>query len=63
MATVTLKLTPAQAKVVYNVIDGQLDAGACEGGNTEEESEALSRVADMLLKQRDKWKSIKLQAG
>ena len=54
---VTLKLTPAQARVVWATLDGQLDAGACKDGNTEFESNALNEVVGHLYKQLDKWKS------
>ena len=60
---ITISLTPAQAKVIYNVIDGALDAGACEGGNTAQEQRALAAVSMKLLDKRDLWRGVKLQEG
>ena len=38
---VSISLTADQWRWVYGVLDGQLDAGACEGGNYEVETDAL----------------------
>lgn len=53
---ITLKLTPIQAKVVFNTLDGQGDAGACEGGNTKTEARAIEDVMTKLLKHHDDWR-------
>ena len=59
-STVSLKLTPKQAKILWGVVDGAQDAGSCEDGLTQEEHRALERVIDQLLDQHDKWKGVKL---
>lgn len=53
---ITLTLTPEEAKVVYNTCDGQADAGACKGGNTPVEGDALVSVMNKLDKHRAKWR-------
>lgn len=60
---VRLDLTPIQARIVFNVLDSQADAGACEGGNTPQEARALSEVMDKLLKHHAQWKGVKLDPG
>jgi hypothetical protein len=62
-ADVTLKLTPIQAKVLFNTVDGAADAGACEGGNTPQEAEALTDIMSKLLKQHGKWRDTQLTKG
>lgn len=57
----TISLTPAEAKIVFNTLDGQADAGACEGGNTEQESEALNSVMHKLLAKHSKWRNVILE--
>ena len=57
---VRLDLTPIQARIVFNVLDGQVDAGACEGGNTPQERRALGEVMDKLLKNHAQWKHVRL---
>lgn len=61
--SITITLTPIQAKILWNTIDGALDAGACEDGCTEQESTALEQINDKLIKHLEKWKTIRLIAG
>lgn len=56
---ITLTLTPYQARVLWGVIDGAMDAGACEGGLEPKESDALNAIDDKLLKHHSKWKGAK----
>ena len=56
--TTSLKLTPYQARVLWGIIDGAADAGACSGGLEPREHEALESINNQLLKQHDKWKSV-----
>lgn len=58
---VMLKLTPRQARVLWAVIDGAADAGACSdgSGNTPAETRALAQISHKLLEQRVKWSSAK----
>lgn len=56
---ITITLSPYQARVLWGVIDGAMDAGACEGGLEPEESEALNAIDDKLLKHHPKWKDAK----
>lgn len=56
MAKITITLTPYQAKILWGVVDGAADAGACEGGNTQQETDALIAVTDKLLDHHEKWK-------
>lgn len=63
MTLITLKLTPTEAKILWNVVDGASDAGACDGGNTEQETDALSDISSKLLKQHSKWKDVPLDKG
>jgi hypothetical protein len=60
---ITIKLTPIQAKVLWNTVDGASDAGACEGGCTPQEARALNAISDKLIKHHDKWKSVRLDQG
>ncbi len=53
---ITLSLTPYQAKILWGVVDGAADAGACQGGNSERETAALVRIGDLLINNRAKWK-------
>lgn len=55
MNTVTIKLTPYQARVLWNVIDGAADAGACEGGLDEGEANALEEVSEKSLSKHRLW--------
>jgi len=57
--SITIKLTPYQARVLWGVVDGAIDAGACADGLTRRESNALNSVTDKLLKQHAKWKGVK----
>lgn len=49
---ITFSVTPRQARIVWGVIDGHMDAasGNFEGAMTEEEREALAPVALAFLK-------------
>ena len=44
-----VSLTKREARIVWGLLDGAMDAGACAGGLTEEEQGAAQRVADALL--------------
>ena len=44
----TIKLTHAQALLVWGILDGVADAGSCEGGLTKEDHDAVSAVVDQL---------------
>lgn len=46
----SISLSKREAKIVWGLLDGALDAGACPGGLTQEEARATSRVADALLR-------------
>lgn len=50
----TIKLTAREAHIVRGFLDGCLDAGACEGGITPEERDALLKVADALAAWEEK---------
>lgn len=52
---ITLKLTPRQARILWAILDGQADAGACEGGNRPEEARAIASMTGKLNAQIDKW--------
>lgn len=58
MKTVNIKLTPRQALVLFNIIDGAADAGACDDGLYPDEARALQQVQDKLLAQHTLWKSV-----
>lgn len=45
---IKLTLTPLEAAMIWNLVDGQSDAGACEGGNTPSETKALHSLSDKL---------------
>jgi len=49
MAHVVLKLTPRQAKLLWDIVDGAADAGACDDGLTAQEQRTLSQISDKLL--------------
>lgn len=49
MGHVILRLTPRQAKLLWGVIDGAADAGACEGGLTAQEQRTLEQITTKLL--------------
>ncbi|MFY3079776.1 hypothetical protein ACOTF2_06985 [Achromobacter xylosoxidans] len=46
---VTLKLTDAEARIIYANADGWLDAGA-DGGLTQPEKDALRKLCDLIRK-------------
>lgn len=46
---ITLRLTAYQRKVLSEIVDGALDAGACKGGLTKLESNALTSVFMRLI--------------
>lgn len=50
---ITLRLTPYQRKVLSQVVDGALDAGACKDGLSKLESNALSSVFERLIGVRE----------
>lgn len=60
---ITIKLTPIQAKILFNTIDGAADAGACVGGNTPTETEAYETIMRKLLVYHNKWKNVQLEKG
>lgn len=51
MTVTTIKLSPKEALIIWKIIDGALDAGACEDGLTENENNALEKASDQLIKQ------------
>ncbi len=57
-----IDLTPIQAKVLFNTIDGASDAGSCDDGCTKQELRAMAQIMDKLLRQHDAWKSVKLES-
>lgn len=57
MSNITLKLTPLQARILWGVVDGAADAGACDGGLEPHEATALNQITDKLLRHHSKWKS------
>lgn len=61
MAGISITLTPVQARILYNTIDGASDAGACEDGNTPQEAEALEEISGKLLRHYSKWKGVHLE--
>lgn len=63
MVKVSLTLTPEQAKILFNCIDGAADAGACEGGNTQQETRALQEVSEKLRRQQAKWLNTRLESS
>ena len=44
-----VSLTDREARLLWGFIDGCADAGACEGGNTKEEADALTKMTFALL--------------
>lgn len=60
---IKLTLTPTQAKILFNVVDGASDAGACEGGCTPQEQRALGQIMTKLLDRHDAWKDVRLDKG
>lgn len=63
MSEITIKLTPAQARILWGVVDGAADAGACDGGLEPHEAAALNQITDKLLRHHDKWKHSPLAAS
>lgn len=59
---ITITLTPVQAKVLFNTIDGAADAGSCADGCTPQELEALADISQKLLQKRANWITTKLKA-
>lgn len=49
MPHVILKLTPRQAKLVWDILDGAADAGACADGLTPMERRTIEQVTNKLL--------------
>lgn len=62
-AQIKISISPESAFVLWGVIDGALDAGACEGGLEPYEREALLSVTEKLLKKHDLWKSASPKSG
>lgn len=60
---IKIELTAIQAKVLFNVVDGAADAGACEDGNTRQEARALQQITEKLLARLDAWKAVQLDKG
>lgn len=54
---IRLVLTPRQALILWQTIDGAADAGACDGGLLPHESRALEQINAKLLDQHAKWKA------
>ncbi len=46
---ITIRLTAYQRKVLWGVVDGAADAGACEGGLSPGERSALNIISEKLL--------------
>ena len=47
---ISIRLTADEWRWVYGVLDGQLDAGACEGGNYQVERDALFTAARKIMR-------------
>jgi len=47
---ISIRLTADQWRWVHGVLDGQLDAGACEGGNYSVERDALRACATKIMR-------------
>lgn len=60
---ITINLTPIQARILWAVVYGASDAGACEGGNTPQEAKALNQITDKLVKHHSKWKDVEVDKG
>jgi hypothetical protein len=54
---VLIRLTPEQAQIVMLNADGWLDAGACKGGLSQEEREALKSLCEQINTQLAKGAS------
>lgn len=50
----TIMLTPDEASLVWGLLDGQMDAGACEGGLSKAEHDACGKVCDALIRHSQK---------
>lgn len=48
---ITVRLTPRQAHIVWGIVDGAADAGACADGLSKTESAALNSVCSQILSQ------------
>lgn len=57
MKEIVIRLTPDQARLLAQNIDGLMDAGACEGGLTEAENKALRKAYDQIMKQLQRQKA------
>lgn len=62
-ATIIIRLTPIQAKILFNTVDGAADAGACSDGNTPQEARALQAISAKLLNCIDQWGKQSLDKG
>lgn len=47
---ISIRLTADQWRWVFGVLDGQLDAGACEGGNYDVERDALHAATTKIVR-------------
>lgn len=59
--TIKIELTPTQAKVIWNLVDGQADAGACADGNTAKEARALQQITMKLIPHLELFKGVSLE--
>lgn len=55
---IRLDLTPYQAKLLWSIIDGAVDAGNCSdgSGNSKRETASLDAISMKLLDKRAAWK-------
>jgi len=58
-----IEITPIQAKVLFNTVDGASDAGSCKDGCTKQELRALQQIMEKLLAHHAEWKNIRLDPG
>ena len=49
MAHVNLKLTPRQAKLLWDTLDGALDAGSCKDGLSSVEKQGMRQILEKLI--------------
>ena len=61
---VTIKLSDSEARLVWGILDGAADAGACEGGLSQEEHQAVWKAIDQIVEQTvPKRKAIRARKG
>lgn len=56
MAETILKLSPTEAKILFNTVDGAADAGACRDGNTQQEQDVMESIMQKLQRHSAKWR-------